>query len=200
MVAIRHLGFLKFDILTRILWPISITVANFVPLGLGWPISVTVPNFVPIGRTDAQVWPFFDYLIWRPLTFSFLKVRNFNCRSGLEGQCKSSCQILCWLVNCCRDIPNNEFSGRRPSAILNFLKFKVLAAEPVRRLNRHLAKQLRRCGRFWICKSWKFYLPSRFGGPMCTIMPTFAPTGQTVPEIWPYFDFSRWRPSAILDF
>jgi len=30
-------------------------------------------------------------------------------------------------------------------------------------------------------------------------MPNFAKICRTVPEIWPIFDFSRWRPSAILD-
>jgi len=25
-------------------------------------------------------------------------------------------------------------------------------------------------------------------------MPNFAKIGRTVPEIWPIFDFSRWRP------
>ena len=34
---------------------------------------------------------------------------------------------------------------------------------------------------------------------MCIIVPNFAKIGQTVPEIWPIFYFSRWRPSAILD-
>ena len=34
---------------------------------------------------------------------------------------------------------------------------------------------------------------------MCAIVPNFVKIGQTVPEIWPIFDFSRWRPSAILD-
>ena len=28
-------------------------------------------------------------------------------------------------------------------------------------------------------------------------MPYFAPIGQAVAEIWPLFNFSRWRPSAI---
>jgi len=32
------------------------------------------------------------------------------------------------------------------------------------------------------------------------IVPNLAKIGQTVPEIWPIFDCSRWRPSAILDF
>jgi len=30
-------------------------------------------------------------------------------------------------------------------------------------------------------------------------IPNFVPIGQTVADIWPFFDFSRWRPSAILD-
>ena len=30
-------------------------------------------------------------------------------------------------------------------------------------------------------------------------MPNFAKIGRTILEIWPIFDFSRWRPSAILD-
>ena len=39
----------------------------------------------------------------------------------------------------------------------------------------------------------------RGGGPICVIVPNFAKIGRTVPGIWPTFDFSRWRPSAILD-
>ena len=33
-----------------------------------------------------------------------------------------------------------------------------------------------------------------------SFMPNVVTFGQTVAEIWPFFDFSRWRPSAILDF
>jgi len=51
----------------------------------------------------------------------------------------------------------------------------------------------------WVFKSWKFHLPVPFGGPICVIATNFAKIGQTVPEIWPIFDFSRWRPSTILD-
>jgi len=39
----------------------------------------------------------------------------------------------------------------------------------------------------------------RFGGPMCASKPNFVLIGQTVAEIWQFFNFSRWRPSAILD-
>jgi len=30
-------------------------------------------------------------------------------------------------------------------------------------------------------------------------MPYFAPISQVIAEIWPFFNFSSWRPSAILD-
>ena len=33
---------------------------------------------------------------------------------------------------------------------------------------------------------------------MCVTMPNFVSIGQTVAQISPFFDFSRWRPSAIL--
>ena len=33
MVAVRHLGFLKFDIISWLLWPICVTMPNFVPIG-----------------------------------------------------------------------------------------------------------------------------------------------------------------------
>ena len=35
---------------------------------------------------------------------------------------------------------------------------------------------------------------------MCVTVPNSEKTGRTIPEIWPIFDFLRWRPSAILDF
>ena len=48
-------------------------------------------------------------------------------------------------------------------------------------------------------KSWKFQLPVPFGDAICVIVPNFAKISQTVPEILLIIDFSRWRPSAILD-
>jgi len=36
--------------------------------------------------------------------------------------------------------------------------------------------------------------------PICIKVPNFVQVGQAVPEIWPFIDFSRWRPSAILYF
>ena len=34
--------------------------------------------------------------------------------------------------------------------------------------------------------------------PICITVPNFVPIGQTVAGIWSFFDFLRWRPSAIL--
>ena len=53
---------------------------------------------------------------------------------------------------------------------------------------------------YCILKNSRFCLLSRFGGQMYVIVPNFALIGQTVSEIWLFFDFSRWRPSAILNF
>ena len=39
----------------------------------------------------------------------------------------------------------------------------------------------------------------RFGESICISISKFLPIGQTVVHICPFFDFSRGRPSAILD-
>jgi len=44
-----------------------------------------------------------------------------------------------------------------------------------------------------------FHFPIQFRERLSVILPNFAKIGRTVPEIWPIFDFSRWRPSSILD-
>ena len=35
---------------------------------------------------------------------------------------------------------------------------------------------------------------------MCAIVPNFLLIGQCIAEIWPFFDFSIWRPYVIWDF
>ena len=71
----------------------------------------------------------------------------------------------------------------------------------------NFVEPFRRYGRFSIFKMTAVHVgflkvvnfDVRFGGPICVTAPNFAKIGQTVPEMWPIFDFSRWRPSAILD-
>ena len=50
-----------------------------------------------------------------------------------------------------------------------------------------------------IFKSQNFYWLTESRGPRCLTVPNFIKMGQTVFEISRFFDFSRWRPSAILD-
>ena len=38
-----------------------------------------------------------------------------------------------------------------------------------------------------------------FGRPKGVTVSDFVQIGHTVADIWPFFDFLRWRPSAILD-
>jgi len=155
-----------------------------------------------------------DFRLWRwRSTF-----QPFNFRSRSVAQYASLCQISrrsvkpFWRYG---GFSIFQDGGRRH---LGFWKFQIFngwdaqkgrTASTCQILSKSLKPRLR-YGDFsifqdggrlpsWIFKSWKFQLPFPFGGPMCIIVPNVAKIGQTVPEIWPIFDFSRWRPSAILD-
>ena len=41
---------------------------------------------------------------------------------------------------------------------------------------------------------------NRSGASNCFCIPNFVEIDQTAAEIWRFFNFLRWRPSAILDF
>jgi len=53
----------------------------------------------------------------------------------------------------------------------------------------------------WIFKSWTFQLTVALGDAICVNVQNLLKIGQTVPEIWPILDFSRWRlpPCWILE-
>ena len=162
--------------------------------------------------------PFFKMAAVRHL--GFLKVKNFNFRSGSKAQYASPYQISRRSVEplrrYCRFSIFQDGGGRH----LEFWKIQIFNcsdAQQVRTAStcQILSKSLEmrmRYGDFsilqnggrppsWIFKSWKFQLSVPFGGPICVTLPNFAKIGQTVPEIWPIFDFLRWRPppSGILD-
>jgi len=143
----------------------------------------------------------------------FSKVGNFNFRSDSEAQCASPYQISRRSVKPFRRY--GRFSifqdgGRRHLGFWKFQNFNSCDAQESRTASdcQILSKSLKprlRYGDFsifqvggrspsWIFKSWKFQLPVPFGGSICIIVPNFAKIGQTFPEIWPIFDFSRWRP------
>jgi len=143
----------------------------------------------------------------------FFKVGNFNFRSHSEAQYASSYQISRRSVKRFRRY--GRFSifqdgGRRHLGFWKFQIFKGCDAQEGRTacacqiLSKSLKPRLRYddfsifqdSGRppSWIFKSGKFQLPVPFGCPMCVTVPNFAKIGQTVPEIWPILNFSRWRP------
>ena len=143
----------------------------------------------------------------------FLTVGNFNFRSGLEANCASSYQSSQRSVEPIRRYGRFSMFQDGSRRHLGFCKFQIFngwdaqegrTASACQILVKSFKTRLR-YGDFsifqdggrplsWISKSWKFQLPVPFGGPICVTVPNFAKIGQTVPEIWPIFDFSRWRP------
>jgi len=77
-----------------------------------------------------------------------------------------------------------------PSCI--FKKFEILTARTLRRALEP------RVG-WTTARKERNERRTHFGGPMCITTPNFMPIGQTVVAIWPFFVYSRWRPSAISD-
>ena len=157
------------------------------------------------------IFQFFKMAAVRHLGFS--KVGNFNFRSHLEALYASPYQISQRSVEPlrrnCRFSIFQDGGGRH----LGFWKthiFNGSDAQQVRTAStcQILSKSIKmrlRYGDFsnfqdggrppsWIFKSWKFQLPVPFGGPICVTVLNFAKIGRTVPEIWPIFDFLRWRP------
>jgi len=72
----------------------------------------------------------------------------------------------------------------------NFSKIHHTAAEIL---------QFSRCWS-WIFKFWKFQQMMRCETLRCISMPNFSIIGQVFAVISRVFNFSRWRPAAILDF
>jgi len=129
-----------------------------------------MPNFAKIGPTVPEIYGRFS--IFKDGGRRHLGFRKFLIFNGWDAQeCRtaSACQILAKSLK-----PRLRYS--------NFSIFQDGGRPPS-----------------WIFKSWKFQLQVPFGGPICVIMPNFAKIGRTVQEIWPIFDFSRWPPSAILN-
>ena len=48
-------------------------------------------------------------------------------------------------------------------------------------------------------ENFKFLTVGRSRGSNCIIVSNFVKIGPTAAEIWLFLDFSKWRPSTILD-
>jgi len=99
MAIYRHLGFLTVfrDCGSLLLVYCILKNSRFCLLSrFGGQMYVIVPNFALIGQTVSEIWLFFDFSRWRPSAIlNFVKIRNFNFRSGSEAQYASPCQITC---------------------------------------------------------------------------------------------------------
>jgi len=108
-----------------------------VPLRLG---GLTVPQF----RAERSnrcggmaVFQFFKMMAIRHL--GFVKVRNFNCRYGSEGQYASQRQILCRAVKPLRKMAYFLFTRWQPSASFDFKSWKFYSPSRFGRLERQCA-------------------------------------------------------------
>ena len=179
---------------------------------------VIVPNFVQIGQRVAGIWPFSIFLKMAAVRhLGFSKVCNFNCPHPSGGQNAPPRQILCRSVKALRDMAIFDFSRWRPSAILDFKKFKILTAHTLRRAKVHHCAKFcaNRSNRCWDMAVFLFsrWRPSAILDfqkfvilTACTLLGAkmrhhakFCSNQSRRCGDMAVFDFSRWRPSAILD-
>ena len=118
--------------------------------------------------------------------------------------------ISCW------DMAIFQGGGRPPSWILKSANFKArkspgcpyassyqISSKSVKWLRTyHTLKRFFKMAAAAIMNFWKFkcLTASSLRRAFCIILPNFIEVGQSFAEIWRFFDFSRWRPSAILYF
>ena len=147
----------------------------------------------------------------------FLKVRNFNCSYDLEGQCASSCQMLCRSVKPLwryRDFWIFQDVGSRHVVFLNF---KFVTVRMVKRVElRHRAKFCwNRWNRGWDMAIFRFFKMAAaailhfWNYKFITVRRVMSVelrhhakfSGDRSNRCWDIsiLYFSRWRPSAILD-
>ena len=111
----------KFELYVRCWGPTCITVLNFIKISqkvaeiqfskwqlyaildfwnsIFWDqFCISIPNFVKIGQTIERYRDFCDFEDGGGRHLGFSKIRNFNGRSAVMGQCASPCQISSKLV------------------------------------------------------------------------------------------------------
>ena len=121
-----------------------------------------MPNIVQIGQGVAEIWPFSIFQdVGRRPSWILKKNGNFDCPNPSESQNASSYQILCRSVKRCGDMAVYNFSRWRPSAILDFKKFKILTAHTIRRAKvYHRAKFC--ANRSRLCRDMTVFVFSRW--------------------------------------
>ena len=81
---------------------------------------ITVPNLIKIGQKVAEIWWFHVFRMAAVRHLGFSKIRNFNGRSAVRGQCASLYQISSKSVQRLQWYGDlTVFSKWRPSAIFD---------------------------------------------------------------------------------
>ena len=139
-------------------------------VGLRDQICVIVQNFIKFGRYVAEIWRFFYF-------FKMAAVRHVEY---LKLRCKM-------------------FSGTRSAKAHHRVKFRQNPSNgcgdiAISRFSKTAAAAILDFNKF------KFLMAVRLRDQICVIMQNFIKVGRSVAEIWRFFYFSRWQPSAMLDF
>jgi len=124
MAAIRHIGFLNFEILTT--------------MPFGSLKCIMMPNFVQIGQGIANIWPFSIFQDGGRPPSSIVKTYKFllPCTPRRAEMCRLA-KFCADRSNLCRDMAVFRFSRWRSSTILDFLNFAILTTHALRKSKMH---------------------------------------------------------------
>jgi len=179
---------------------------------------ITMSSFLKTSLSKAKILRYFDFPNGYRRHLGFLKSRNFIVDWGAEGRDASACQISSKSINRLRryqefsifqyggwhhlGLSNSQhFIGWRcpedPDASL--YRFSLKSVVPLRRYCDFSNFQDGRRHYLGFLKSQNFYWLLGPRGSRCISVPNFVKIGESVANILRFYDFSRWRPSAILD-
>jgi len=165
---------------------------------------ITVPNFVQIGRSTVEILQFFKFSKLPPPLSWIVGIaqcyRLFGWRGWRHISVPNFVKIGQSVANKLRFFDFSRW-WPLPSSIVEFAKLYWLPLFGVPR--RITVQNFFKIGRSIAEILWfeiaKFYWFLGSSGSICICMPNFVEIGQSVAKILSLFNFSRWRPSAILD-
>jgi len=129
-----------------------------------------VTNFAVIGQIVAEIWRFLIFRDSGRRHIGLLKFRIFKGWKGQEGQ----------------NVSPRQISRRKVELLVRYDDFSIFQDGG----RRHLG----------FSKSGKFRGWERSRGSKCVITPNLASIGQTIAEIWRFFDFSKMAAVRHLGF
>ena len=157
-------------------------------------------NCAHSNRIPAEIWQFLILIFQdggrRHLKFS--KFQFFNDRNGQESRTASSRQISSKLFKRRLTYCYFQFFKMTAAVILDVKNFTFLTVGTVTTFEIHHRSKFRhnRLNRWRDMAIFDliFLTVGRSRGSDCINMPNFVEITQTAADVWPFFNFSRWRP------